>query len=144
MIFYELITLTVASVYDIKTREIPIILSALSNAVRLFYLAVFCDRQVIIESLLSAFIIFIILFFIAYFGNLGGGDCLIGESIGLYLGFYGLYAIILAVIFSIPQVIYKTVKKDTEPYPFVPYLTAGFVTVLSVLCLFGNKMVFFW
>ncbi|MCR1989768.1 prepilin peptidase [Blautia coccoides] len=143
MIIFEIIILTAASISDIRSREVPIKLTVLSNAVRIIYLAVSKNRQVLLESLISAAAVFAVMFLIAYYGNLGGADCLLGETIGFYLGLYGLYAVIIATLLSMPQAAYKSFKHDKSPYPFVPYLMAGFLIVLGWQYFTGINIVFF-
>lgn len=128
MILLELEILILASLSDIKTMEVPIWLSVVSLLCRFIYLIIFPAR--LTECFISCLVIFALMFMFSLFGTLGGADCLIGSTIGMYLGFIGFYAIMFAFALSMPQVIYKQVKGDKSPYPFIPYLFTGYLIII--------------
>lgn len=130
------ILLIAASYHDIKTLEVPLRYPVTANLFMFCYMIIRGSDLLVVEHVASAALIFAFLFLFSWFGNLGGADCLIGEMIGLYLGINGLYAILAGIVCSLPQVIYKAARKNRSPYPFVPYLTAGYIAV-AILSIVG-------
>ena len=131
------VLLVAASYHDIRTLEVPLRYPILANIFPFGYMIIEGSDLLFIEHIISAALIFIFLFLFSWFGNLGGADCLIGEVIGLYLGLNGLYAVLIGIICSLPQVTYKAIRKNRKPYPFVPYLTAGYISV-AILSIIGT------
>lgn len=125
MIFLILI-LIAASITDLKTRTVPYMIPILAVLIRIVEYIVQSDS--LVRDLIYASIIFFILLLGAFMGGVGGADCLIGACIGLYMGQYAVYAILVAVLSSLPQALRK---KDKE-FPFVPYLFFGTIIALII------------
>ena len=62
--------------------------------------------------------------------NIGGADCLIMIIMPLYIGVNALYAILIAVIVSIPYQMLVLKKHKNKEYPFIPFLTLGYILSL--------------
>ena len=53
-------------------------------------------------------------------------------TVGFSLGYYGLYVTILAALLSIPHILIVRKRQD-QTYPFIPYISAGYILTLFIL-----------
>lgn len=123
---FFLIILIVMSTYDWKTGEIPLPLPALAYVTRMAgaVLEPKSTEEEIICLIAGAFL-FLLFLLSAMFFHSGGGDALAAGLIGLYGGVLGVYAVLAGLLFSIPVSVLK------KPFPWVPFLTAGYGFVLG-------------
>ena len=106
-----------AAIQDIRTLEVPLWISGLFHP------------EIIKEDLIGLLICFSIFGISMLVSDIGGADALIAGMIGLYLGWRGLYAIMVALGLCLPYLLWMHCKKQEHPYPFVPFLVAGFFLV---------------
>ena len=132
MIFFLLLSLTVASILDIKGRPIPLWISIPPLLAELSFLILARSWQFLLYRLGCMTILFLLLLACAIIGHLGGADVIYGASFGLYLGLSGFYAVLAALLFSLPYTAYMKYRRNEKPYPFLPYMLAGLLVTLSV------------
>lgn len=128
------IALIAACVSDLKSMEIPDWCSVL---------LVMAARQsdaplwLALLSMAGVWLLLSIPDFIAHKSCLGGGDLKLSAAFAFCFGWFpALFGLSVAFILAgIIQPILFFVRKEKKPYPFAPYLMAGFgaVTILSVI-----------
>ena len=125
-----IILLMIGSVTDLKSHTVPLWLSAVGFGIKGIELAVL-EPNNIKSHLLFAFLLFGVLFTNVILGGLGGADSMLGAMCGIYLGIFGVYAVMVAFLFSLPHAAYAKKRKDGESreYPFIPYLLLGVCVV---------------
>lgn len=130
MVYVESFILVICSILDIKYRKVPIFLS--------FIIPVFLatisyilhpNKEFLVRCIIAAVMLLICILFLIT-TNIGGADCLIMIVMSLYLGIYAIYAILIAVIVSIPYQIFIIKTHKNREYPFVPFLTIGYIFLL--------------
>lgn len=122
--------LTIAALFDILNNHIiPLIIPVIGFVVRFIEL-VLIEPQMIKEYILISILIFIILFLLCYFGNLGGADCLLGSICALYVGLYSLLGILLAFMLALPYTINMKKHDNEHEYAFIPYIWIGMMVVI--------------
>lgn len=115
------------SFLDIKFRRVP------DALVFCLFVTIFCSDIAfsfysIPAYFLSAFLVFLILFFVAFLTHgLGIGDVKLAAILGFCFGFWRvLIAMILACLLGICAFfIFRIRKKNIRNLPFVPFLTFG-------------------
>ena len=122
---------SIASVMDIRTREIPIWFFPILSIVLLLLSATGISKTTFIYSLSGCITLFLFTFTLAKLGSIGGADVLASGLIGAYFGIPGFYALCAAYILCIPQA-YIYSKKDNRTYPFIPYMLAGSILIMLV------------
>lgn len=128
--------LIIAALFDIVAdHHVPIILPIVGYTIRVAELAVF-ELNYMKEYCMFSIIVFIMLFIMAFFGNLGGADCLIGSVCGLYLGVYALWGMLIAFILSLPYTIFMKIRNNEQEYAFIPYILMGML--ITILCIKGG------
>lgn len=102
MIYIELIFLIISSILDIKYRKVSIYLTfIIPMLLILISFVLYPNAEIVIRCIISfVMVVLSILFLIVT--NIGGADCLIMIIMPLYIGVNALYAILIAVIVSIP------------------------------------------
>lgn len=114
----------IAAILDLLGKPIPVSLTIIGVSIKAFELLYF-EPYNLHEHFFATLISAIILFGTAYFGNLGGADCLIGSLIVFQMGIYGIFALVVSFILAIPYAAYMKIKNKEREYPFVPYMMAG-------------------
>lgn len=129
-----LIALLIASVTDIKKKEIPILLFP---SFTVMFLIVNHATISIINSLLGFFIGLVAFSFLAWKFSGGGGDIIMMSCLGAAYGARILsYVIVLS---SFIMLFYYLLRKDKDKKLIVPY--APFVTLsFIILVLFGGMI----
>ena len=117
-----------ASVCDIRTLEVPIWISVLIFGVRTLQLYLITSKQITLDSVVGLLICFSIFGISMLFSDIGGADALIAGMIGYCSGVAGIYAVLLAFLLCMPYLLWMHIK-GKHPYPFVPFLTAGYLLV---------------
>jgi leader peptidase (prepilin peptidase)/N-methyltransferase len=120
------ILLGIASVKDIKTREIP---NWISGAIALTALLNFDVRN------LWGLIVAVIFFSVALVtGKIGGGDVKLIAALSVACGLWGSFALLLfaqlsmLIFYAIKFVIFKLKGRTADKVlPFVPFITFGYV-----------------
>ncbi len=120
------ILLGIASVKDIKTREIP---NWISGAIALTALLNFDVRS------LWGLIVAVIFFSVALVtGKIGGGDVKLIAALSVACGLWGSFALLLfaqlsmLIFYAIKFVIFKLKGRTADKVlPFVPFITFGYV-----------------
>jgi len=129
----------IATVYDIKSRQIPnkLILCMLGTWVLIVLIILLADINrvvaVLINSglgLLSGGVIFMLVYLISQKG-LGGGDVKFMAAAGLYLGLSStmqsiFYGTLLAAITGVVLILLKKLKRK-DKMPLAPFLLAGII-----------------
>lgn len=116
--------LAVASYFDFQKREIPYAVSLGMVG----YGLIFCVIFKTFSNILTAAVIFLILFLMCRFSGLGGADAILGAASGLIIGMNASWALFLAFLFSLPRAYLST--RDKVEYPFVPYILFGYLIVM--------------
>lgn len=116
-----------AAIQDIRTLEVPLWVSGLLTINRSVYFLF--HPEIIKEDLIGLLICFSIFGISMLVSDIGGADALIAGMIGLYLGWRGLYAIMVALGLCLPYLLWMHCKKQEHSYPFVPFLVEGFFLV---------------
>ena len=130
-----LVILTAASIYDIRTLEVPLWLTCGGIGIELSLLVelmITGDLPVKFFIMRLGFSIFLfVTFYIGMkYGNFGGADTLLITMVYLAIGYDGIYAVMLSFVYVIPYTLYMKIKKCEHSYAFVPYLFAGYITVI--------------
>lgn len=123
----------IASVLDLLGKPIPVFLTVIGvmiKAVELLYY----KPELITEHFFAALMAAIILFGVAFFGNLGGADCLIGTLVVFQMGVYGIIALIVSFILAMPYALYMRIRNKEQEYPFIPYIAVA-VFLVSIYIL---------
>lgn len=120
-----------ATIYDLLGKPIPIWLTVVGISIKAYELITY-EPYNLREHIFTSTICAIILFGVAYFGNLGGADCLIGTLIVFQMGMYGIVALVVSFILAIPYAVYMKIKNKEKEYPFIPYMMAGALIVLII------------
>ena len=133
MIYIELIFLIISSILDIKYRKVSIYLTfIIPMLLILISFVLYPNAEIVIRCVISfVMVVLSILFLIVT--NIGGADCLIMIIMPLYIGVNALYAILIAVIVSIPYQMLVLKKHKNKEYPFIPFLTLGYILSLYQL-----------
>ena len=105
-----LTALTIASVTDIKSKTIPILLFPLTMCVNCILVFPTWER------LIGFFILGLAFFLFASFGNGGGGDVFMMATIGLQMG-----------ISKVAQPPKKRKKAKLKQFPFAPFALLGYI-----------------
>ena len=121
-----LIVLLLASVSDIRTMEVPLFYWILPVFIKII------EKQIKMENILLSVSILICFMFFSFLSNFGGADALLIGTIVFVMGFYGIYAVLLAFVFALPYTLYLKIKDNEKPYPFVPFLFAGAFIVMGL------------
>lgn len=145
MIAAVTIILLIASVYDIKTKTVPLWITPCALSIRLVYLVtnIMQGTQVrgeLKECMIAAFILFIVLYIGALVSNLGGADCLMAGIIGFALGLPGILAVAIGFGLALPYTIYMKATDNEHEYAFVPYLFAGFLIAIAFIYNTGGSV----
>ncbi|WMJ24315.1 A24 family peptidase [Paludicola sp. MB14-C6] len=119
--------LVYASIIDIKAQTVPTHIYILLLIVGLINIGPL--------SFLGAVFTFLPLFIVAFSTNeLGGGDVKLGTMCGFVLqGVYGIIGTMIGVIFALIIIsLSRTIRheKVNAPFPLVPYLSTGYITIL--------------
>lgn len=117
-----------ASIIDLLGNPIPIWFTILGVSIKVWELFRY-EPYNLREHFFAALISAIILFGVAFFGNLGGADCLIGTLIVFQMGIYGIVALIISFVLAIPYAAYMKIKDNEKEYPFIPYMMAGVLLI---------------
>ena len=132
MIAVMFVVLFLATFFDMVWKHyVPVAIPAAGIMIRLIELGV-CEDYKMKEMIFIAVLMFIMLFIMAYLGNLGGADCLIGAMCGLYIGIYALYGMIIAFALAIPYTLQMKVKEEEKEYAFIPYILIGMLVVMLI------------
>jgi len=138
MVAVELLILLIASICDIHTRTVPLSLTPVAIGATTFYLLFEYMQTGNTASIFVSFgcgIGILTFFYISMkLTKIGGADCLIASTIGFSLGCYGLWALLFAFLLNLPYVAALKVQKNEHEYPFVPFLTAGYIGALIFMC----------
>lgn len=134
-----IILLMIATIFDVKDRTIPLWITFIGISIKGIEL-VMLEPKGIKYHLAMCFILFAVLFTNVLLGGLGGADSLIGAMCGLYLGIYGIYAIMIAFILSMPYAAYIKFHKNDKEYPFIPYVLLAVSMVLMYGLAHGEKL----
>lgn len=132
-----LIIIFSAAILDLLGKPIPITLTVIGvmvKAVEMTYYEPYLIREHFFASLLTA----IILFGVAFFGNLGGADCLIGTLVVFQMGIFGIIALIISFILAIPYALYMKIKDKEQEYPFIPFIVVAVYIVLIYMIKTGG------
>lgn len=131
-----MIILIIASLFDLFNQmTIPLSLGVIALLLRGTEIIIF-EKDKMLECLLIGVALGILFFVGALLGAYGGADSVYATIVGFYLGYYGMYAVLISSVLSLPYALYLKKKKDkgdikNAAYPFVPYLLVG--TTLVVL-----------
>ncbi len=126
-----IILLMIASAFDIKNQIIPVWISGIGFAIKGMEMAL-CEPNALPRHLMFAILLFAVLFTNVLLGGLGGADSLIGAMCGIYMGIYGVIAVMLAFLLSMPYAAYlKFHEKENCEYPFIPYVLIGTCMVFA-------------
>ena len=130
MVYIESFILVICSILDIKYRKVPISLTfILPILLAVISYILHPNKEFLVRCIIAAGMLMVcILFLIAT--NIGGADCLVMIVMPLYLEIYAIYAILIAVIISIPYQIFIIKTHKNREYPFVPFLTIGYIFLL--------------
>lgn len=132
MVLIMLCILIISSIYDIVNKHIiPLMIPAIGITIRIIELTVY-EPLKMPEMCMMGVLIFIILLFISYFGNLGGADCLIGGMCGLYIGEPALLGMVFAFALSIPYTLQMKINDNEKEYAFIPYIFIGMAISLII------------
>ena len=134
-----IILLMIATIFDVKDRTVPLWITYIGVSLKGLEL-IFLEPNGIKYHLLMGFILFAVLFTNVLLGGLGGADSLIGAMCGIYLGIYGIYAIMIAFILSMPYAAYIKYHKKDKEYPFIPYVLLAVSMVLMYGLAHGGKL----
>lgn len=63
---------------------------------------------------------------------MGGSDCIYIGLIGLSIGYYACYAVIIAEALSIPHILI-VMRRENKLYPFLPYIAIGYILTLFMM-----------
>lgn len=132
------IMLVICSVFDIKSREIPIIMPIVLSLVAFMFTV---QNNVLIKNLKASLVIFVILVFISLISRqaLGLGDVAVLSACTLFSGIISVALIIsvsmmLSTIITLIIMAYKRFFKNNSDkrisIPLMPYITVGFVFTL--------------
>ncbi len=163
LISLSLIVLLVASIFDIKTREIPDLLSysfiASVLGIRLIY-SLFTDFSFILYGILGLLIMFIFGFILYYLKQWGGGDAKLFMGLGAaFADFYlfeipflaillvivlfvgAFYAFIWAIVLFLKnrKKSFKTFKKLLIKYKYYRFSTLIFTAAFILIALFFSS-----
>ena len=125
---YTLILLTIASIIDIKTHNVYILLNALILLLNI--------HSFNLDNYLGLFILPIILLILNHiysYEAIGYGDIEIIAILGLILGYYRLIIIFFVSCFTL--YIYSLINKK-EGFPFIPFLTYAYFILFVIEKLF--------
>jgi len=124
--------LIIASIYDIRYREIPLwtmILAMLISIMNLIF-SIYLGKFTFIDFVYTAFpgILFLLLAFL-FSGSMGFGDGAMLLAVSPVFGVSRVYlgiviALLFNVLFSIILIILKKAGRKTK-MPFIPFLTIG-------------------
>lgn len=130
-----LIILLIASIYDIRTMEVPLPLTIGSPAAVVLLLMIqlligTIDPWQFGSCLFGGILLFGISFIGVRFWDFGGADALLNGLVGLTQGINGLYTVMLSFLLVLPYTIYMKVKNQEHAYPFVPYICAAYIITM--------------
>ena len=111
------LTLIIASIYDIKTMEVP---NYLQMVLLLFAILTSQLSDFIIPSIIM---IVCLIFYKKIENKIGGADIKILLILTTIFGFNILYIIMISTMLAI----ICAVNKKNKPLPFVPFITAGVI-----------------
>lgn len=132
-----LIVLLIASIYDIRTMEVPLPLT-LGSPAAMFLLLIIqlltgtIDPWQFGSCLFGGFLLFGISFIGVRFWDFGGADALLNGLVGLTQGISGLYTVMLSFLLVLPYTFYMKVKNQEHDYPFVPYICVSYVITMLI------------
>lgn len=141
MILPVFFILCFASYKDIKTMQVPISLSFLIEILSVVSIGTTGGDIDFLLSCASAGISFLITITSVIFSGLGGADCLMATAIGINLGLYGFYAFMFGLLFSIPYIIHLTRTHQKKEYPFIPFLTLGYIAAVVMMIINGRNVI---
>lgn len=144
MIAIVLFLLIIASIFDAKTGMVPLWIAPAALVARFCYLCIHPDLYTILWDVFVGLGLFVFYYLYAFYeGRLGGADCMIIATVGFSLGYYGLYTTMLAALLSIPHILVAR-KRQNQTYPFIPYISAGYILMLFILGeIYGMHIPFF-
>lgn len=120
-----ILSLVIATSTDVKTKTIPIPLFPITIALLLL------TDYPTADHLTGCFILGVIFFLFAAFGNSGGGDVLMMAAVGLQLGIGpGLWcAFITYMLYSIFAVGYCLIHHNSrnKQFPLAPFTLIGYI-----------------
>jgi leader peptidase (prepilin peptidase)/N-methyltransferase len=129
------VLLITAGILDARSRKIPDIFPLLIAALGI--LRLFLEPAGAADHVLGMLILSVpMLLLTLRFGGLGGGDIKLVAASGLFLGVHGvtmgvLLAGLLALL-AMGLLSLLRLRSRTEPFPFGPFLAAGFVLGMLV------------
>lgn len=129
-----LITLGIASLYDIKTMEVPLFLWSVPILTQTIYYVSMGEWRSLLISFVFAIFCFLLFWFLSCISNFGGADVLLLTSIAFVCQKNFLIIAWFAFLFSLPYVLWMFLTKTERPYPFVPFLF-----IATVFFLFFKK-----
>lgn len=129
--------LLIASITDIKTQTIPIVLFPAT-----LFVLILIERPDV-DNFIGAFLLFLMFFLIAAFGNGGGGDALMMAAVGYQLGIgHGLWCAFIAyslyALFCLGYIITHKKKDKRKQFAFAPFALTGYAIVNIVVLFFGQ------
>ena len=144
---WYILVLCAASVMDIKTRKIPVELPFFLCSIQAGYYGMALHKGTLhssecITAVLCALIIFVMCYFCMLFGNLGGSDTLFFTAIGLHLSVYAFYTVLISFSVALPYCYIIHKKKKSADYPFLPYITIGYILTLIIVYFADIKSIF--
>lgn len=132
-----LIVLFLASVYDIRTMEVPLPLTLGGPAVATVLLVsrFFCgdiNSWQLGSCLLGGILLFGISFIGVRFWDFGGADALLNGLVGLTQGIWGLYTVMFSFLLVLPYTFYMKIRNKEHAYPFVPYIFVAYAITMLI------------
>ncbi len=128
-----ILVVAISMIFDVVNNMIiPLFVPFFGIAIRLLELGIF-EREKASYYLFTAVAVFLSMLTVSYLGNLGGSDSIHAAMAALYLGVYGLYAVILAFMLSLPYAVWMKIKNKEKEYPFMPYILIGICIEIGYL-----------
>ena len=95
-----------------------------------------------ITAVLCALIIFVMCYFCMLFGNLGGSDTLFLLLLDYIYRVYAFYTVLISFAVALPYCYIIHKKKKSADYPFLPYITIGYILTLIIVYFCRYKSIF--